>query len=200
MLTKSLLDFLLVPARHRFRAGSMPLMVELPIAPDTDPLVVTNTKGHLVVGARSSQGIARAALFECSLEDEPSWIVFLHREMSRLIQVQGWGNRVKTIADGTRFLNSYGLEARKLIVSYDLLRDLSDEPLSPEDVNRLMVSRGSVCEVEGIQVAVAPLPSKSALLSIHPNLSGTFVRTGDRIGVLIQNADRTLVVIEDGIV
>ena len=197
MVSKSLFEFILMAERQRRRAAgssgfSTPLMVELPLEADSDPILATNMSGELVkVGRSKSRGVSRTALFSCDLEEEP---VVFSRFFGRLwdfSERSGWSNRCTSISEAVSFLK----EPRTMVVSYELIREACGEDIDQETANRLMVQRGFLSEVNGIRVGVAPLNHNEALVASSPKVVGTFVRVDTSVGLLIKGSNRTVAMV-----
>jgi len=196
MLTKSLLEILLIPERERRQPGSIPVMVERPVEEGRDPLVSSNMRGQLMTVQRSRQrGVARMALFPCDLDQEPFFVASLCDQIWQLSESSRWSNRCTEINEAVAFLHQNRLEPRTLLVSYEQLHEACGREISSEDANKLMVAQGYIAEVESVRIAVAPFPPRVALLAAAPTFVGAFVRVDDHVGVMLQGTDRTLVVV-----
>ena len=198
MPTKSLLELLLLPERQRRQPGSIPVMVERPVDEGREPLVSSNMRAQLVLVRRSpTRGVARLALFPCDLDQEPAYVASLCEQIWQLSEHNSWANRCTEISEAVTILHRNRLEPRTLLVSYEKLHEAYGQEVSPEEANKLMIAQGYIAEVDSIRIAVAPLPPRVALLATSPTLVGAFIRVDDHVGVMLQEADRTVVVVRD---
>lgn len=194
--TKSILDFLFFPTRHRHYLGSRPIFVENSVDPRDTPFLSSNTQGRLLQVKASSNGVARMGLFSCSLEEEGGYLAVFLKQLRDLSLAQEWGNVCGSLTEAMGRLQSNGCDPRTLVLSYNMLSVVGVD-LTSEEVNSLMFLKGYVSQFDSVRVVVAPLPDKMALLASAPSFVGSSVRVGDYIGLMVYAANRTLAVISD---
>jgi hypothetical protein len=197
----SILDKLLVPERHHRRATSsgdfaIPGLQERPVDPNNGPFVATNMRGGLVQTRPSSrEGYIRFGFSEVPLEDEEAFLVHAFSELLSLSAGYGWPNRCGTIREAFDRMASLGYEPRSLVIPYAVMKEECGIDLSPEEVAKLMFAKGCVSQFQGVNVLVANLPQGAALLTAAAALTGFYTRVDTWIGILLQRADRTLMLV-----
>jgi len=88
-----------------------------------------------------------------------------------------------------------GYEPKALVVPFSLLKEACGSEVSPEEAIKLMRFQGYVSQSQGVDILVADIPPGSALLTTAPPLVGFYTRTGEHLGLLLQRADRTLMMV-----
>lgn len=176
---------------------SVPVMLQWPVGPEESPFLVSNMKGRFLLGRRSREGDTRLAFFSCVTEEEEAAFRRFLEDLHRISVDGGWGNRCTSVRGAQAFMVGQGLEPKMLVVPYSMLRAVGVD-VSLEEAENLMLAQGCVAEVEGLRVITSTvLSSGSAVLSTAPALVGTCVRVDDRLGVLIRQANRSIVLVGD---
>lgn len=101
----------------------------------------------------------------------------------------GWSNRFSSIAAARAGME----EPRLLVVSDTLLQDIGGD-LTPDDAKKLMMTRGYIVESDGLRVLAGGLSSGAMVLGA-PSKTGTYIRSGDWLSVLIRQADRSVMLV-----
>jgi hypothetical protein len=146
-------------------------------AEDPSPLV-TNMRGTFLMTHKSPDHVARYGFSLCPPEEEGVLLMELARVLSVLSDQNGWGLRCTSVPEAVESFRQVGLEARTVVVSSQLAREvLGRETPVPEGLAG-MVGR--------MQVLVTGLPENTAIVALAPVRVGYCVRTGDFIGMAIR--------------
>jgi hypothetical protein len=146
-------------------------------AEDPSPLV-TNMRGTFLMTHKSPDHVARYGFSACPPEEEGVLLTELARVLSLLSDQNGWGLRCTSVAEAVEAFRLVGLEARTVVVSSQLAREvLGRETPVPEGLAG-MSGR--------MQVLVTSLPENVALVTLAPARVGYCVRTGDSVGMAIR--------------
>lgn len=193
------LERLFITERVQQRAArtggfSVPAMNERLAQTSDGPFLVTNMRGAFLLTRPSGQGVLRFGFSHCPLDNESHLLVALHRTLVTLSESESWSNRCKTVRDAVYRMRSHGLEPRSIVISPALLGDMLPE-MNLEQAWERMGSKGEVAEVEGVHIMMADMLEGTALVATIPTFVGTYVRTGDYVGVMVHNADRSLVTV-----
>ena len=176
----SILSQLFVVERHRPRAGdvghSVPALSEIEVAEGAqiEPLLVTNMRGTFLPTRVAKEGYIRHGYSECPPDQEGE----LLKELYRVLRAQGWGNVAPTLTAACAIMDAHGLTPKTMVQSSELPSDYED---------------GCGVKVWGSD----HLPLGSALVVASPEAAGTYTRIGNHVGVVIQRADQTFVVVDD---
>lgn len=176
----------------------VPVLQECAVPADAGPFVATNRRGTLLQVPRSKDGNVRFAFSECPLEDEWKLLGSLYRVLWQLSTEHQWPTRCTSIAEATRRMEASGVKPRHLVVPVPLLEEACGTPFSVEEAEKTMAMQGFITEVDGLQVLAADLPEETALLSTEPELVGMYTRVDDWLGVLIQRANRSVMLVGKG--
>jgi hypothetical protein len=175
MFVFSSLSRLFITERHRQRAGevgfSIPALSEVELGLEAQPLLATNMRGAFVPTNVSMHGYARYGFSECLLDQESDLLLAFYRSLLEESTKGSWSNKVSSVAEAITLMPKLGFEPKILI-----------GPASVEPVGNLAVVRSD-------------LPEGTAILSAHPQNTGSYTRVGDYVGVLAQRIDRAFVVV-----
>jgi hypothetical protein len=194
----SVLERILCVERFRRQASpaggfSVPVMLQWPVGPDSEPFLVSSSRGQFLKGCRSENGSARLAFF--LEEEEDDAFERLLKDLRSISVEHSWGNRCNSIREAQAFMVGQGLEPRMLVVPYSMLREVGVD-VGQEEAENLMLAQGCIAEVEGLRVITSTVLSPgSAVLSAAPALVGTCVRVDDRLGLLIRQANRSIALV-----
>lgn len=158
-------------------------------------LVVTNTKGKFISTRTRSDGLVRFAFCHCPLENEADLMVLAYQDLLLISKEKGWPNRALTIEDAVKKLQSSNLEPRSLLISPDLVPEISAGKYTLENAREVMAQVGVMAHVEGVQVLLAELPKRSAIVWAAPALAGYYTRSEGYLGVLLLNVAQTLILV-----
>ena len=208
----TVLGRLLVPERHNMRmpekleasvrsgVSSRPILNELEVQEDVGPLLVTNAARRFVPTKRSAvRGVARYGFSEVPLEEEPQLVIELYMTLLDFSLRNHWANRCNSVSEAVTRLRGAGLTPTFLVVPESVLPDICDASFDPEWAAQMMKAQGYVATVDNMQVMTADLPPGAALVCLDPKLTGLYTRVGDYLGIMIQRADRAIMVVGDGV-
>jgi len=176
---------------------TVPALYEIQLDSKAEPLLVTNMRNTFVLTRRSKEGIGRYGFSEVPLDEEGALIAELHRILVKTSRDKGWTNRCRTAAEGIARMRSFGLEPKYVVVSSADVCESKDDKAAYDKID---LAKGHVTEIDGIHVLVAELPKGQALVTTLPNLTGVYTRVGTHVGVMIQRADQSVVVVGDDVV
>jgi hypothetical protein len=177
-----------------------PILNEVDVPEDVHPLLVTNADRRFVTTTRSaSRGCARYAFSEVPLEEEGVFVVEMYMSLLEISLSRGWTNRCNSVADAVNRLRNSLIEPAFLIVPETVLPEICGPDYDPAQTAVLMMRQGHVAVVDNMQVLPSDLPPGSAMVLAEPNTFGMYTRVGDYLGVMIQRADRSVMVVGDGV-
>jgi hypothetical protein len=188
------LSLLLTPERIHLKAASsvgfkIPTLCEVHVGQGAAPILVSNSRGKFVkVPHASKEGYARVAFADCTLEQEGGILRSLVTALGTTSQL------CSTVAGAMAKMRGFGVEPKTLIVSVSFLQSDSG-PVTFEEVEAVMLAQGFVSRVDGVNVLVGDLDSGVAVLAATPSIVGEYIRTDDRLGILLKNVDKTLVLV-----
>lgn len=169
-------------------------MLEVPLESSSEPLVVTNAMGWLVVTRVSrTNSLGRYGFFECPTTAEQNLMPRIFSDLWGLSRNLGWKNRCSSLSEATGKMR---LPPRSVVVPYSLVEQASGEALSREDCDRLMTTQGYIADKNGQQILVANLEDGQALLAATPALVGVYTRIDDWLGLLLKQVDQTLFLVD----
>lgn len=187
-------------ASIRSGVSSRPVLNELPVEEDVEPLLVTNAAGQFVPTRRSaSRGVARYGFSELPLEEEGRLLSELYMTLLNISWAQKWGNRCNSIPEAINRLREQSLEPSHLIVPEAIIPDICGPDYDPAWTEQLMMRQGFITVVDEMKVVAADLSDGAALVIASPGVSGLYTRVGDYLGVMVQRADRAWMVVGDGV-
>ena len=195
--TKTALERLLQTERHRRQASqstiagfAAPVLAERALGFELEPLVVSNARGQLVPTKVSrARGVARVGLFECPLQGEGAFLLKAFNALWEISAASGWRNRCSSLAEASAKMQS---EPKTIIVPYGLVQELST--LTRDEADALMRANGYVTK-GAQQILVGELPAGSAIVAGAPEQVGYYTRIDERLGVMLTQADRTLMLV-----
>lgn len=185
----SIFEQMLLTERQRQRMGrggdfASPLMGEIELQKDCEPLLVTNARGTFVPTPLGRTGNARFGFSYCPIESEGRLFV---RFYEHLRTQQGWDLRCKDVPEAVARLQARSLEAKVLVVSsFHAARMVGKE--APME--------GFVGVVDGMKVVTTAIPDGCALITVAPSRLGVYTRSGDYLGLLFQRVDQQVVVVD----
>lgn len=156
---------------------ALPGMQEISEAGEVRNVFVTTTRGEWVPTRKSREGILRYGFCECPVGAEDLLLAKLCRTLD------GVAARVSSVKEAAAHLERGGLQATSLVLPEAL-------------VERVCGENAVQGKVEGLNILVAAIPDGLALVTAHPAFVGSATRIGDHFGVMILNADRTLVLVD----
>lgn len=185
----SIFSYLLVAERLRPRADSgagfsVPALSERGVGDGLDPILVTNARREFRVTRKNREGMARFGFSLCTLEQEPSLLVDLIRQVVTLSTQGGWANRFESVGGAIESMRASRFKPKNLVLPSGVIGRFTNED---------GVHHG---KVEGIQLLSTDLPNKFAILVADAPALGVYTRVGDYIGLQLYNVDKTLAVIE----
>lgn len=200
MILSTPLERLLVAERERRKADlttlagfALPAMGERPLEPSSEPLLVSDMRGHFVEGRVSpARHVARFAFFECPHEEEDRVLASL---VSALL-AQEWGIR-GTMGDVLKRMKSRGAQPYHIVVPYTSLDSVGVPSASKEDVDGLLSQNGHLGLFQEMRVLAANLPEGiEALVTAAPPLLGYYTRADTMLSLTITGADSTIAVVK----
>jgi hypothetical protein len=201
----SVLERVLFVERHRRQASaaggfSLPVMLQDQVSPEDEPLMVSNMRGDFLEGRRSKDGVSRFAFFPCPLEREDEVLRQLCHTLLRISTASNWGNRCRSVSEAMAFMVRQGLEPRTRVAPLSLLKEACGVAVGEDEAENLMLAQGHIAEVDGVRlVTTTALPQGAALLAAAPAIVGTYFRVDDCLGVMIRQANRSLVLVGDAL-
>lgn len=189
------LERLLAPERLHQRAGkvghSIPALQERPSTPENAPFVVTNMRGGFLSTRLSSTGVVRFGFSSVPLGQDDQLLLPLHQAISALSREQ----RCISIEQATQRLLLNGLTPRTIVLPVSWLPEICGADFDVTQAQQLMGTQGYVIKIDEVQVLVADLPPDKAFVATLPALVGVYTRIADYLGVLIFQADKTIVAV-----
>jgi hypothetical protein len=187
-------------ASIRSGVSSRPALNELEVPDDVEPLLSTNAARQFVQTRRSSvRGTARYGFSEVPVDEEEQLVIELYMSLLDFSLKNQWGNRCNSVTEAVTRLRGLGLEPALLVVPESVLPDICGPDFDPKWASQMMKAQGYVATVDDMQVMTADLPPGAALVSTHPEFAGLYTRVGDYLGLMIQRADRAIMVVGDGV-
>lgn len=200
----SAFEGLLVPERHRRKAAreggfAVPALHER-VVESPGPFLATNAKNSFLQPKIGPEKRVRYGFSECLLEDEAILLLEFIRVLWDVSSGAGWSNRCSSLSQAKIRLESFGLEARTLVIPRGMLSRVCGEDLTEDEASKLILAQGYVAEVDGIRVMPASVPEGWMLLATSAPLVGFYTRVDNYLGLLFQDIDRTVIVVrEDGL-
>lgn len=182
--------FLTERQRQRMaRDGSLatPVLHEQEVPKDADPLLATSARSTFIRTRQGSDGVVRSG-FSCVPLDREGELL---AELYRVLKGMGWDNRFASVAEA----KSEMAEPKLLVVSDAHLQEIGGG-LSAEDTQKLMATRGYIVEVGGLKVLAGGLPA-GAMVVGPPSQVGVYTRTGDYLSILVQRANRSILLVDE---
>jgi hypothetical protein len=187
-------------ASMRSGVSARPILNEVEVQDDVEPLLVTNADCRFVPTRVSrARGTARYAFSEVPLDDEPKMLAEMYMALLDASLSQGWSNRCNSVSEAVDRLRSSSIEPAFLIVPETVLPDICGPQYDPAQTAGRMMKQGYVAVVDKMKVLPADLSPGSALVLASPSFFGLYTRVGDYLGVMIQRADRSVMVVGDGV-
>jgi hypothetical protein len=186
-VTLSIFSHLLQAERYRQRAASeggfsIPVMSERVVPPESEPLLVTTSRGGFVLTRRSHEGLARYGFFPCPLEEEPLLLGRFYEALWAFSEAQGWHNRFGSVGEALEVMRASSYPPKVLTL--------------PESLVARMGAQGTtVGELEGVHVLSSALPEGTALLTAHPVSVGVYTRVGDHLGLQFTSVSQAVAVV-----
>lgn len=189
-----------VEASMRSGVSTRPLFNEVVVSEDVEPLLVTNADRRFVPTRRSStRGVARFGFSEVSLDEEPAILAEMYMSLLDISLSHGWSNRCNSVSEAVDRLRGSSIEPAFLIVPESVLPDICGPQYDAAQTAGRMMRQGYVAVVDKMKVLPADLSPGSALVLAAPSFFGLYTRVGDYLGVMIQRADRSVMVVGDGV-
>ena len=179
-------------ARHG--GFSVPALHERSVEATNAPFLASNMRGTFVRTRPSKQGFVRFGFSSVPVGDDDLLLAELFRSLLQCSTQEEWGNRCTDVKDAVARIQSYGMAPYAVTLSFDTLETVLPD-VSLEDARTAMAQGSQVAEIEGVRVLVADLPSKTALVTALPVLTGVYIRTGDYVGVMAQKVDQTIILV-----
>ncbi len=196
------LERMLATQRFRQRMGrvdfSTPSYLELRVNPESGPFISTNMRGKFIPTRCSKDAVVIQGFSPCTVEEEPALLLELHQTVTRASSAQKWRNRCSTLTQALDRMRSFGLKPWSVVIPESLLREVCGPERDLEGARKSMQLRGHVAVVDGIQVLLSSLPDRTAIVAAEPSRVGFYTRVGNYLGILLQEANRSLVVVGDG--
>jgi len=183
-----------------FRSGvsSRPLLHEVPVEEECEPLLATNSMGLFVSTRRSvSRGVARFGFFELPLSEEPSLFPSFYMSLHEYSAVNNWKNRFSNLSDAFKFLGSNSLEPSYLLLPPSRIASILGKEYNEEEVNGLLLHQGYITTLDGARIVPADLHDEGAILTSTPSMVGMYTRVRDYMGVLILRASTSIAIIDE---
>lgn len=192
------LERLLATERVRQRAArqggfSIPALGERAADPTDGPFFVTNMRGMFLQTRPSREGIVRYGFSPVLVGQDDALLVELHRVLSSR---PTWPSRCTSVQEAIQRLQQNGMEPHTIIASPNLLTEITPGlDVSLDEAWAAMRARSEVAVVSGVTVLLADLPGRAGFVAAMPALVGSYVRTGEHLGVVVQRADQALMVV-----
>ncbi len=172
-----------------------PVLCEMEIGND-GPFLATNLRNSFLPTRRSDNGTVRFAFTECPIGQEGSLLNELYEVLWKTSVQYDWPNRCTSISEARTRMVTLGMEPKAVILGLlDLEKTIG--AITEDDADKLMLTQGHIAEVGGIKALAADLLPGRAILSSTPSQVGHYVRSGDHLGILICQADRSLILVGD---
>lgn len=180
--------------RQSTTAGfAVPGLFERAVPEQDAPFVASNMRSGFVLTRRSIEGNVRHGFSEVALDDEDGLLAELFRALWGLGSQHHWPNRCNSIEQARARLEALGLAPDALVIPPTLVEEAAGQPLSNEDIEKLMVGQGHIAQAGGARVMVADLPVGTAMLC--SGLLGFYTRVDNWLGLLVQRADRCVILV-----
>lgn len=186
------LERLLVTERVHQRAArqggfSVPALGERAVAPSAGPFLVTNMRGEFRATTPSREGVIRYGFSPVPVGADDALLGALYRAVE---------HRFASVREAMHQIEVCGMEPQSIVVSPLLLAEiLGHAPIPMDDVREAARKQGEVATFHGVTVFLADLPGRAGLVAAAPGLVGSYVRTGDYLGVVIERADQSIAVV-----
>lgn len=182
------LERMLVTERVHQRAArrggfSVPALGERAVASSAGPFLVTNMRGEFRATTPSREGVIRYGFSLVLVGDDDALLGALYRAIE---------HRVTSVREAMYRIEACGMEPQSIVVSPQLLAEIIGHASVPMDDAR---KQGEVATFHGVTVFLADLPGRAGLVAAAPGLVGSYVRTGDYLGVVIERADQSIAVV-----
>lgn len=192
------LERLLATERVRQRAArqggfSIPALGERAADSTDGPFFVTNMRGTFLPTRPSREGVVRYGFSLVPVGHDDALLVELHRSLSSR---SNWAGRCTNVQEAIHRLQANGMEPHTIIASPTLLAEITPGlDVSLDAAWARMRAQSEVAVVSGVTVLLADLPARAGFVAAMPALVGSYTRTGDHLGVVIQRADQALMVV-----
>jgi len=187
-------------ASIRSGVSSKPVLNELEVQEDVEPLIVTNVSRHFVATRRSAvRGTARYGFSEIPIDEEDNFVVELYMSLLDFSLKNQWRNRCNTVMEAISRFRGSDLEPVFFVVPEAVLPEICGSDFDPGWAAQMMKAQGYVATVDNMQVMTADLPPGAALVSTHSEVAGLYTRVGDYLGIMVQRADRAFMVVGDDV-
>lgn len=188
--------------RHRRRSNqstavgfALPALEEIPLEPGLEPLLVTNAVGDLLpTRVSATRGCARYGFFDCPVSAEPELVPRFFSQLWEASRKSGWKNRCTSLSEASVRMQ---LQPRSVVVPYSLLEQVCGAAMSRADADLLMSAQGYIADADGRQILVGDLQPGQAIVAATPALVGTYTRIDDRLGIILTQVDRALMLVDE---
>jgi hypothetical protein len=188
------LDRILSTERLRQRTAEVtkdgfarPILCEHTVKPEDAPFLVTNMRGAFLSVRPSKDQVIRFAFTECPFEGEGALLRQLYDTLWETSVRNGWSNRCTTLSQAKVLMESWEMQPQRLVTTLD--------GLSQEGVSEMMRCRDCLTEVDGLKVLPSDLLLGQSMLTASPVQVGLYVRTGEYLGILVRQANRSIVLV-----
>ena len=193
------LERILTTERLRQRAAkqggfSVPALLERKADSFDGPFFASTMRGSFLPTRISKEGFVRFGCAPLPVGGEAGLLRVLCSTLRATSQQEGWANRCTSIEMAVSCMHSFGYEPHHVVVGPSLLSVVAPDVSLVEAQNRMQAG-SKVALFDGIPILLADLPEGQALITSHPNLLGVYTRVGDYVGVLLQHADKAVVVV-----
>lgn len=165
----------------------MPAMSEREVPSWAANILVTNTRGKLVLTKKSLDGVARFGFSQVPLKDEPPFFGWLFTQLWDFSSKGEWSNRCSTLTGALDLFVGVQFKPKTLVLAESLVTQFG--------VDRLGVSAKRLEGVKVIHTPESNLPEGSAILTADPEALGVYTRVGDYLGLQFLNAQHTMVLV-----
>jgi len=163
-----MLRYLLESDAQITQSGRRSLWYEIEVI-TAGPFVSSTSQGDLVVSVVRPGHLVLASFFKLDEKGEPNFLVEAWRKLWKLSAVNGWPNRFFSFQDGIDYLADVGNTAHIALGA----SDVSQVPLE-------------------ITVVVQGFAAGSALILSSPVMTGSYVRYGSEVALVLRDVPRTL--------
>jgi hypothetical protein len=183
--------------RRMARSGdfAVPVVQEREGVPKDGPYVATGTRGQLILTRPSRDNLVRFGFFEVPLEEEDAFFSKALTLLWDLSVEHDWGNRCDSVPNGLARMVQCGYEPKSVVLPFQLLKYACGSEITLEEAEKLMRYQGYVAEIDEVKYLVADINSGKAIIMAAPPLVGYYTRADNHIGVLLQRADRALMLV-----
>ena len=158
---------------------------------DPNPVVVTGTRGQLLLGKTKDEYV-KYGFFECPLESELKVASNFFRELSEISGSQRWTNQVDSLELALQTLRGSFEGPQTVIADFRRISGLTG--VESEEARNRMAKFGLVLDRRDTQYLALDFSDPAmAVVCVAPNLLGWYTRSDDYLGIILTNVNTKVV-------